>query len=80
MNKAAESIKGRKLAVLAGPGVGGAKLLALKAALKAEGAVVHVVAEHGGALAAADGSTVLVDKRAQCGIGVLRWGVRGRWC
>jgi len=75
MNKASDSIKGRKVAVLAGPGVDGAKLQALKAALNAEGAVVHVVAEHGGALAAADGSAVLVDKRARNAASVFYDGV-----
>ena len=75
MNKPADSIKGRKIAVLAGPGVDAEKMLALKAALNAGGAVVHLVAEHGGLLTLSDGSTAMVDKPARNAASVFYDGV-----
>ena len=75
MNVAADNIKGRKIAVLAGPGADAAKLKALKGALNAAGAVVHLIAELPGELALSDGSTALVDKPAVNAASVLYDGV-----
>ncbi len=75
MNTSSDSIKGRKIAVLAGPGVNADKLLALKAALNAEGAVVNLIAEHAGLLQLSDGSTAVVDKPAQNAASVFYDGV-----
>ena len=75
MDKPADSIKGRKIAVLAGPGVDADKLLSLKTALNAKGAVVHLIAEHGGALPLSDGSTTMVDKPARNAASVFYDGV-----
>ena len=65
MNKAAENIIGRKIAILVGPGVDGVKVKKMKATLNAAGAVVHIVGPHGGAVEAADGSMIPIDKPAQ---------------
>ena len=64
MDKPADSIKGRKVAILIDAGVDGTKVKAMKSALNAEGAVVHLVAAHGGSVKAADGSMLPVDKPA----------------
>ena len=53
MDKPADSIKGRKIAVLAGPGADADKLLSLKAALNSAGAVVLCAAETKSATGAA---------------------------
>ncbi len=75
MNKPLDSIKGFKIGVLAGEGVDGSALLAMKTKLNAEGAIVHVIAEHGGAVTAADGSTIPVDKAAKNAASVFYDGV-----
>jgi catalase len=64
MDKPADGIKGRKVAVLAGEGVDGRQLAAVSAALTAEGAVVEVVASRGGALMCSLGKTVTVTRPA----------------
>ncbi|WP_210253053.1 catalase [Beijerinckia sp. L45] len=64
MDKPADSILGRKVAILIDAGVDGTKVKALKAALNAEGAVVHLIAAHGGMVKAADGTMLPVDKPA----------------
>ena len=64
MDKAADNIMGRKVAILIDAGVDGVKVKAMKAALNAEGAVVHLIAAHGGMVKAADGSMLPVDKAA----------------
>ena len=64
MDKPVDSIKGRKVAILIDAGVDGTKVKAMKSALNAEGAVVHLVAAHGGSVKAADGSMLPVDKPA----------------
>ena len=65
MDKPADGIKGRKIAVLAGPGVNAAALSTLKAALNAQGTIVNLIAEHGGTLTLSDGSMAMVDKPAR---------------
>ena len=64
MDKAADSILGRKVAILIGAGVDATNIKAMKAALNAEGAVVHLIAAHGGMVKAADGTMLPVDKPA----------------
>ena len=64
MDKPADSIMGRKVAILIDAGADAEKVKAMKAALNAEGAVVHLVAAHGGMVKAADGSVLPVDKAA----------------
>ena len=54
--------KGRKVAVLVADGVDAKQVADLKAALAAEGALMHVIAKQAGAVKAADGSAVAVDK------------------
>ena len=65
MNKAAENIMGRKIAILVGPGVDGARVKKMKATLNEAGAIVHIVGPHGGAVEAADGAMIPIDKPAQ---------------
>jgi catalase len=54
-------VKSRKIAVLAADGVAADSLTAFRAALTAQGAVVEVLAPHGGSLRTADGGEVPVD-------------------
>jgi catalase len=56
----ADTIATRKIAFLAADGVDAASITAMKGALEKAGAVVHVLAPHGGALKAT-GGTVAVD-------------------
>lgn len=64
MNKPADIIKGRKVAILAGDGVDGSQIDAVKAALKAEGALAEVIAKKGGTIKSADGTEIAVDRAA----------------
>lgn len=61
-NQPKTSIKTRKVALLAASGVSGAELQAVKAALKAEGAIPEVVAIHLGTIKTAEGQDLEVDK------------------
>lgn len=58
------TVKGRKLAVLAGPGVDGAQVSAFKDAMMEQGADVEVISAAAGTIQAADGSTIEVDRAA----------------
>lgn len=62
MDKTTKGIKGRKIGVLAGEGVDGGQLGTLKSGLQAEGAVVEVIAEHGGTITCSLGKSVPVDR------------------
>ncbi len=64
MDKLAEGIKGRKIAILAGEGVDGTQMGTLKSGLEAEGAVVEVIAAHGGTITCSLGKSVKVDRPA----------------
>jgi catalase len=55
-----DTIKTRKIAILAGDGVNEADLNAMKKALTNEGAIVNVVAPHGGFIAGAKGGAICV--------------------
>ncbi len=55
------TIKTRKIAILAGDGVNEADLNAMKKALTSEGALVDVVAPHGGFIAGANGGEICVE-------------------
>ena len=57
-----QTAKGRKVAILAAPGVTGAQVSDLQAALAKEGAMGEVVGTHLGTLKAGDGSTVEATK------------------
>ena len=56
------TIKGRKVAILVADGVSGTQVEAIKAALKAEGALGEVVAPHLGTITSADGGQVEAKK------------------
>lgn len=71
MDKTASSIKGRKVAILAGEGADGAALGSLKSGLESEGALVEVVAERGGSFTCSLGKTVEVDRAAENGPSVI---------
>ncbi len=64
MDKPAAGIKGCKIAVLAGEGVDGAQLGALRSSLEAQGAVIEVIAKHGGSITCSLGKAVKVDRPA----------------
>ncbi len=64
MDKITKGIKGRKIAVLAGEGVDGEQLGALRSALEAQGAVIEVIAPHGGTITCSLGKSVKVDRPA----------------
>ncbi len=61
MNTVKDTIKTRKIAFLAGDGVNEADLLAMKNALTSRGAIVAVVAPHGGAIKGSKGGSISVD-------------------
>jgi catalase len=61
-NEAADTIKSRRIAVLAAEGIDLDSLLTVKDALMDEGAVVEIVAKHQGSLGMAQGKEVKVDK------------------
>jgi catalase len=62
-NAKGDSIKGRKIAILAADGVDGASITALKTAAARGGAQALVLAPHLGTLAGAGGAAVAVDHR-----------------
>ncbi len=59
-----DSIKSRRVAILAADGVDAASLLSVKSALKEQGAEVHVIARGLGTIAGADNQEIPVDKSA----------------
>jgi catalase len=59
-NTAKDSIKTRKIAILATDGVNGKQLNAMQTALEAEGAVAQIIATHGGMIADDKGKSVKV--------------------
>jgi catalase len=61
-NTRKDSIKSRKVAILAAPGCNGDEVMAVKNALKEAGAKGEVVAKFGGKLANTSGQEVAVDK------------------
>jgi catalase len=60
MDKPALSIKGRKVAVLAGDGVNAKQLKEIKAALESQQAIVDVIAKRAGSIKGDDGSSIAV--------------------
>jgi len=64
MDKPGTHIKGRKIAILAGDGVDGNQVSAIKERLVNEGAKAEVISRSGGSVKGADGSKVPVDKPA----------------
>ncbi len=64
MDKPADGIKGRKVAVLAGEGVDGKQLGAVMSALAGQGAVVEVIADKGGTITCSLGKVVKVTRPA----------------
>ncbi len=63
-DKPADSIKGRKVAVIGGEGVDASHLAAIKSLMASEGAVVELIAPHGGAIKDSAGKAQKVDKPA----------------
>lgn len=61
-NTIKDSIKSRKIAILAADGVDAKSLTSVKAALEAEGAVVEVIAPRQGFITAADDTQIEVDQ------------------
>jgi catalase len=64
MDKLAPTIKGRKVAILAGDGVDGKQVTKLKAALTGQGATCEVIARMPGKITATDGKEIAVDRVA----------------
>ena len=64
MDKPAKDIKGRKVAILAGEGVDGKQVEAMKAALIAQGAMAEVIAQTAGTVKSAQGKAIAVDRPA----------------
>jgi len=60
-NTVKNTIKTRKIAILAGDGVNESDVSAMKKALTNEGAIVNVVAPHGGFIAGAKGGQICVE-------------------
>jgi catalase len=63
-NTAKDTIKSRRVAILAADGVDAATLLNVKSALKEQGAEVHVIAKGLGTIAGADNQEIPIDKSA----------------
>jgi catalase len=61
-NTTKNTIKTRKIAFLAGDGVDEPSLVAMKKALTSEGAIVAVVAPHGGSIKGSNGGSIPVDR------------------
>jgi catalase len=61
-NTVKNSVKGRKVAILAADGVDAAEVTAMQGALKKAGAVPELIAPHLGALKGADGTALQPDK------------------
>ncbi len=64
MDKQPGSVKGRKVAILAGEGVDGDELKAVKSAIEGEGGNVEVIAKRAGSIKSADGKEIKVDRAA----------------
>ncbi len=64
MDKPADGIKGRKIAILAADGVDAKQVAQMKAALAAEGALCEVIARFAGTVDAQGGKALAVDKPA----------------
>ncbi len=64
MDKIADNIKGRKIAILVADGVEAAQVTALKSQLKSLGATAEVIAKVSGTVKAADGTEVAIDRAA----------------
>jgi catalase len=64
MDRAADGIKGRKVAILAADGVAGKQIAQTKTALAAEGALCEVIARFKGAIKGDDGKSIMVDRPA----------------
>ncbi|MGI8508062.1 MAG: catalase [Gemmatimonadaceae bacterium] len=60
-NTVKDTIKTRKVAFLAADGVDAAAIASMKQALTSAGAIVKIVAPHGGMLTSADGKTIPID-------------------
>jgi catalase len=61
-NTRKDSIKGRKVAILAMAGCKGDEVMAVKNALKAQGAMGEVVAKFGGKITSASGQEIMIDQ------------------
>ena len=61
-NQPKDSIKTRKIAILAADGFNGAQLMGIQAALKAEGAIPMIVSKFGGKIKSADGMEADVER------------------
>jgi catalase len=64
LDRPAASVKGRKIALLAGDGVDAEQLAAVKKALLAEGCVVELVAAHAGVITDSKGKPQKVNRAA----------------
>jgi len=64
MDKTAQDLKGRHVAVLAGEGVDGDQLAAIEKAFKGAEVVVEIVAAHAGTFKCSKGSTIRVNRAA----------------
>jgi catalase len=64
MNRPCKDIKGRKVAILAGEGVDGKQIDALKARLTEEGAMAEVIAQTAGTIKPLQGKPITVDRPA----------------
>ncbi|HET6251481.1 MAG TPA: catalase [Tepidisphaeraceae bacterium] len=64
MDKPADGIKGRKIAILAADGVDAKQVAQIKSALAAEGALAEVIARFAGTIKAHGGEDLAVDKPA----------------
>jgi catalase len=64
MDKAADEIKGRKIAMLVADGVDAKQVAELKAQLAGKGAIVEVIARFAGAVKASNGKEIAVDRPA----------------
>jgi catalase len=64
MDKRADGIKGRKIAILVDDGVDGAMLQKIRSALESEGAVFDLIAPHAGEIQDSKGKSVKVNKAA----------------
>ncbi len=64
MNKPADSIKGRKIAILVAAGAEGRQIREIQSSLRKMGAVVEVISRVAGTVKSADGSEIAVDHAA----------------
>jgi catalase len=75
LDKPAKSLKGRKVAILAGDGVDGKQLEAFRATMKSEGVITEVINKKMGTIKGSDGTVITVDKHAANAASVLYDGV-----